>query len=503
VDAESVKIILYAVLGYFLVLAPYQVFANDTIYEAFNNMHSRSDTAYGADPNAACAALPSYQAGGYDYDPLMRHYNHSYNDCMGSRVYDGYVFNANDYVFSPSGWTVTTCEDEFGTGNTTFNPETGECENPNPCEGQINPITEQCEECASGKWDLAGQCLADECYGTDMPVYNGTGDCVTVGGVACGPDTVTACIATGGTCSSVAGKVTFGDTDGDHHTFDYCNDDKNACEAEGGTYGAAGNGDEMNPICLVDYGDSIPTCVSGSQLYIENQHIGGTGFSCISATPPNDVCDGSKYDCDNDGQVDDQDKDGCVDNGGLNDFTSCSGINPETHAGTGTGETGHGPNDPNDPWSGTNIGQGTPGAGTCDATESDYAECIGLGEGTGGLTTTESQHLSETASRLGEIRDAVTGTGTAPGDKFTESDLETSTGNYYGSLQAVPIVAAVGNFTAAFAGAGNCPAPTFQAFGNTYNFDYHCTLYAQIAGVLSGAMFFFWSIVGIRHIMSA
>ncbi len=58
-------------------------------------------------------------------------------------------------------------------------------------------------------------------------------------------------------CQDVAGYVNY---QGQEHQI--CNDDKNRCEAEGGTYGVAATGGDMQTaVCLPpDFADDLPTC---------------------------------------------------------------------------------------------------------------------------------------------------------------------------------------------------------------------------------------------------
>ena len=81
-------------------------------------------------------------------------------------------------------------------------------------------------------------------------------------------------------CSDIEGTVTV-------NGFDYtvCNDDKNACEANGGTYGAWGAGKDQNPVCLPpEYGQQLPTCEAGSVHTLEGVDI--NGFACTTVEPP-------------------------------------------------------------------------------------------------------------------------------------------------------------------------------------------------------------------------
>jgi hypothetical protein len=394
----------YFWLSFFGIIAfalSLQVFANDVIYKA-RDQYDHPAFVYGSSHASACAALGTFPVNSYGDRVYVGYYG-------GIRCAANIVWHSGPNAGNTDYWvestqsfvTSTNCEAEFGAGNTSFNVEAGICTP--PCDGQINPVTNECDECLSSAWDaITGICLPDQCYGDSMPVYDSS-NCVTTGGVSCGSGFISQCIQPSGTgCTDVLGKVTFGDsTGGDAYTFDYCNDQKSDCEAAGGTYGAAGVGSEMKHVCLVDYGDQLPTCASGSQYYIENQYIGGSGFACISAKPPADTCDASKFDCDGDGNVDDQDGDGVKDNGVAN----------ENGSGSFT------PTD--DPFEGPNVGEdafdpAVVGAGDCDPTSQNYAECTGMNNGLVELKGTEGANV------FSDINSATTAT--ADGIETTVTD---------------------------------------------------------------------------------
>lgn len=123
---------------------------------------------------------------------------------------------------------------------------------------------------------------------------------------------------------------------------------------------------------------------------------------------------------------------------------------------------------------GEGEGEGETGAGECDPTAANYAECIGI-PGTG--ETTYSDQSGETMQQSAE--------------------------GYYDSLSTVPIIAATSGIANIFSGTGTCPTPSFSAFGDTFTIDLHCTIYSNIAGIFSAVMLVFWSIVGVRNVMSA
>jgi hypothetical protein len=138
-----------------------------------------------------------------------------------------------------------------------------------------------------------------------------------------------------------------------------------------------------------------------------------------------------------------------------------------TGGGTGGGNgTGNG--------TGTGSGTGT-GAGDCDPTATNYLDCI-LGEPgeAPGHPQGDAQSFGEAASN------------------FSEGVSATPIGQLATSL--VSVIPASG---------GQCPTPGFEIFGQHFDIDMHCTLYAQVAGMLSALMIVVYSIIGIRIILSS
>jgi hypothetical protein len=95
-----------------------------------------------------------------------------------------------------------------------------------------------------------------------------------------------------------------------------CADDKDACEASGGTYGAVGHGSDISTaVCIPqDYADDVPTCEFDTVQVALNSD-GSGGFVCASPiTDPqdDDPVDGDRPqepDIDNDGTPDKDDPD--------------------------------------------------------------------------------------------------------------------------------------------------------------------------------------------------
>lgn len=412
--------------------------------------------------------------------------------------------------------TANICEPISCTPPQVINPHLGVCDDPPPecpplqewnwesqqcvyyqnpaCPDGTNPVTRECETCESGNY-WAGESGGPygNVYGSCLPT---PGECSAAGGTIYNDETTTNiaspsgnsssqkmvyCAPDPGPCQNVTGKVQTATS----QSFDYCKERADQCASQGGTYGSVGASGNYAHVCLLNAGQSVPTCASGSQLHYKEYGPDSFGFACTPATPPNDVCDAQKYDCDNDGFVDDQDENGCVDNGTLNDFDNCvasngTGTNP---GGSGSGSPGgfDGPNVGDDP-----LDPAVDGAGDCDPTSQNYQECISKG------------------SPLAGIAEAVSGNGTEIINPYSvSSDVQDSTDEYTSALADAPIVSAVSGWSGAFSGAGECPSPSFQVFGTDFTLDYHCTLYELIEGPLSLVMLSVWLIAGGRHLMSA
>lgn len=265
-----------------------------------------------------------------------------------------------------SGQPGGTCGCPVGT---TVNPSTGQCdtdpeEPPPPCEGNVNPYTGQCEECSSNIYNTHNIDPLATDYGICLPACDPAGMEIYNHGLQEGAG----CVAPPEECNPSFGSSFEAATGG---TFNYCDQLKQECDTAGGVYGAVGTDGQTKHVCIVNM-DPPATCASGSQYWVENLD-GSSGFACITADPPPEVCNAALYDCDNDGQVDDQDNDGCLDNGAAND--------PEcVTAGPGEGSGGKDTLPGEDTTE--NVGEdeldpATEGAGDCDPTAANYAECIG------------------------------------------------------------------------------------------------------------------------------
>lgn len=143
--------------------------------------------------------------------------------------------------------------------------------------------------------------------------------------------------------------------------------------------------------------------------------------------------------------------------------TSTTTVVSTVAGGSGTG-TGTG--------TGTGSGSGS-GGGDCNPDAKTYLDCQEVGTGPS-HTTNQYQNGS--------------GAGEA----------------YVSGLKSVPIVAAISNLSGVLSTQNaECPAPTFEIFGQTFAINMHCTLYDSVSGILSTVMLIVWSIRGVKIIASA
>jgi len=509
VDALDMKISIFTILLIIVIFGcvdaystpaniPGNVYFKISVLGGCND-DSEEGTWYGPDPDALCASH------GAACKPDV------------GRPYEAYRRDFDGWAGTSNGTSAGSCR--YGDGGhqsvsfmtlkwyncpqgEEYNEELQMCGEPPPeCESEVNPVTGECGAVCESNHYYKGEPDA----GADPPVLLGmcmpsVATCASQGGTSVVdpsstdiygmPPYVVECIP----APSPEDCNPFGKTDlaaAAGSTFDFCQERKDECDQRGGDYGAVGSEHGTSHVCLINYGDQLPTCASGSQHYYNSGYgdAQGTGFACISAEPPNDVCDGSKFDCDGDGNVDDQDGDGVKDNGEANEHEDGGG---------GEDEQGPGGGDPNDPYDGENVGEdeldpAVEGAGDCDPTSTNYQECI---SGSGGWGDGDSQNLTA-------ITTALTQEGAGYGSGLGGQSLVDSTGDYVTSLDSVPFVAAVGNFSNVFSGSGVCPIPSFTAFGVEHSIDMHCTLYTNVAGIMSAFMIIVWSITGTRHLMSA
>jgi hypothetical protein len=325
-----------------------------------------------------------------------------------------------------------------------------------------NPVNSICSMCATGQFDsLSGQCLqiADTCTG--MSIY----DIIN--------NTVTGCSAPQ-TCTSPTGSLTY------DPTFDFCQDYADACAATGGVYGAVGSESKNNHVCITQNPTTLAQCTAVS-LYDDGS--GQYGAACTSKNVPNTTCDTTLYDCDGDGKIDDQNANGCIDNG----------VSDGLCVGSKTGQAP--PAVPTTNVGASDFATASKGQGQCDPTSKNYTQCIG------------GNDTKDTVEGLKGIQDAIEA-GQSSLDVPIDTDLFTSAQGtqigdaFFTRLGAVPIVSAISRSTV-FTGAAVCPSPSFSIFGTSFSINYHCTLYGSISGILTALMIALYSIVGLRHVMSA
>jgi hypothetical protein len=134
----------------------------------------------------------------------------------------------------------------------------------------------------------------------------------------------------------------------------------------------------------------MPEC---SAVSVYDDGSGIYGAACTAKIVSNTTCDATLYNCDDDisGAIDDQDGDGCIDNG----------VDNGTCVGTTTGLSA--PAIPTQNIGYSEFESPTKGAGQCDPTSKNYAECIGMGSGsTEELTGGEAAAIKATGDAQAE-----------------------------------------------------------------------------------------------------
>lgn len=149
-----------------------------------------------------------------------------------------------------------------------------------------------------------------------------------------------------------------------------CGENAADCAGTGGYYGTI---DDV-AVCIPP-GDDVPQCEPGSFVFIEGD--GSSGFSCKSTNPSPPSDDPDPNDWDGDGTPNSADTDD--DNDGIPDSTDTDD-NGDGVADTDTDSDGIGdhddPDDDNDGVPDESDGEQNGGAGDCDPTAKNYAECI-------------------------------------------------------------------------------------------------------------------------------
>lgn len=187
---------------------------------------------------------------------------------------------------------------------------------------------------------------------------------------------------------------------------------------------------------------------------------------------------------------------GCRDGfafGEVNGVAGCYGA-PSSGAASGTG--GGGPqNNPGNPGGSDGAGNNTDGTNQ---------------NGPGGACNAGFHDLNGTC-----VRDSVGGGGDGGGEQGGSSDLPDHTSHdaddfseavsdFKAGVDDAPIVQAFSGMSSLFSSSsGTCPTPGFDIFGQHFVIDMHCTLYANISGILGALMMVIWTFIGLRVIASA
>lgn len=238
-----------------------------------------------------------------------------------------------------------------------------------------------------------------------------------------------------------------------------CAEEKNACNAAGGTFGIVGT----KATCLPsDYSNNLPTCSQGSAEFVDNG-TGSYAFACATSVntpeqqnPPATIAEndptglGGKLDGIR----------GALDQQTAKLTQAIAGINGGVEDGEGEGEEGEGDEE-----------------GDCDPESNEYMACV---------------------AQVGEMPGHTTTSAATTGEAFT---------NFMTALSATPIAEVASGIGDAFSGIGGgaCPQPQFSLWGENFTLSLHCELFDQagIGNIIYGCMTVFWVVVGLRNIASA
>lgn len=199
----------------------------------------------------------------------------------------------------------------------------------------------------------------------------------------------------------------------------------------------------------------------------------------------------------------------------------------DTGTGDGdTGDTGTGDGDSGDTGSGTGTGTGS-GSDTGTDNGGDSGGSSGTSDGgasTGG--NTGGSDGSDTGGGDGESGEGgdqnTDGDGTGSGnegdgtggggdcDPNTQAcgwgleDTDGGIANYWERVQNAPILQEAAKIGSGFSGGGSCSPISVDAgmFGSA-TLDMHCSIFSQVAGLLSSLMIGIWSILAVRIVLSA
>lgn len=133
-----------------------------------------------------------------------------------------------------------------------------------------------------------------------------------------------------------------------------------------------------------------------------------------------------------------------------------------------------------------------------------------------GLLEEIARNTADTATELGTLNQTIdtllaettqptyqSEIATDPFDDANGNGVSDIMDSAYTQIEQAPITQAITNFGATITTGGDCPRPSFSVFNQTFVMDMHCTLFSQIAGILSALMYTVWTITAFRVLVSA
>lgn len=198
------------------------------------------------------------------------------NACAGLNSQSVFACNGDGSCrVNGSPYPMTKRQEHCDIGET-FDESVGSCQPPCPTcykSDGAGSCVDKCDSPQVCNYDTNSCSDPQECPEGQIPLsIIGTGEFTCIPDFEYEPDE----------CSNVAGYV----SDSDGNEYQVCNDDKDKCEATGGTYGFVGVGSDATQTCLPpDYGDDVPTCAAGSIVVHEGD---GNGFACTPVDPKDD-----------------------------------------------------------------------------------------------------------------------------------------------------------------------------------------------------------------------
>lgn len=152
----------------------------------------------------------------------------------------------------------------------------------------------------------------------------------------------------------------------------------------------------------------------------------------------------------------------------------------------------------------TNTSSGTGGGGSTTNNYNYYGNgtvgssgspVTGAGNGDGPDGEGEGEEPGEEPEACEGVEECVGGLGELEG-------IEGSTSAFMARVEGSPLVSAVSGIGSSIP-AGECPAPSFEAFGQTLTLSAMCETIDPVLPIISAVMLFVWGVFAVRILMSA